>query len=298
MHVILECTAADLEWNANQSRIVSVSYFGSSRIDVFLDSPKRASGDDYLMISIAVTYRIISDQHNDLWEVTKKSIGGLLDTADVDFELIVFDNGSHSAKYAMNLDAVSRMWYGTPHLMDFKQFRFDTSKNLSVVWNTAIYQSEGDYIGLFNNDIYYWEKGWMSRMIEPFSWTDRKIGIVGIQHMSWYKWAFTEGSAFIFPTSFRDEFKIGESEEEPKYSIVMDEQFWGICDVDFNARVQQAGYECIQVNNPPLQPRWLQHLGHRTLNSLANTNEVVVHMTHEDRNKLCDKWGVPRQIVD
>lgn len=250
------------------------------------------------MISVVVTYRIRDDAFNDLWELTLRSINGLLKTADVPYELIFMDNGSWSTKYAQELHQQSSLWYGYEYLEGFRQIRFEENMSLSRVWNEAIHQADGDYVMLANNDIIYNERGWMSRMLEPFSWQDRKIGIVGIQHMSWGHFAFVEGSLFMFPTSFREQFSIEEPNDAHFYNMVMDESMYYICDVDINRRIQDAGYETIQVNDPPIQPRWLQHLGHRTLNTLAGSSESVVDITHKDRIALCRKYGYPDQIID
>src|SRR5690606_22026866 len=107
--------------------------------------------------------------------------------------------------------------------------------------------------------------------------------------------AFVEGSLFAFPTHFRDEFDLGGE----SYPVVFDERFSLSCeDVDFNHRVQQAGYHTIQVNNPPLQPLWLQHIGHQTIETMKGTDEDIVRITHENRLLLCEKWGVPERIND
>jgi hypothetical protein len=121
------------------------------------------------------------------------------------------------------------------------------------------------------------------------------MGIVGIQHMSWGPFGgFVEGSLFTFPASFKEEFNL--TPDETRVSV-MDESFAFICDVDLNHRVQKAGYKTIQVTGPALQPAWLQHLGHRTIQDLQ-LKEDFVRITHDDRVKLCIKHGFDPQVVD
>lgn len=250
------------------------------------------------MISIISVFRIRDPLfRNELWDMTLKSYRGILETADQDFELIIIDNGSHDQSYADELKQETSIWnLYNPLIEGIRILRFDSQEPLAKAWNVGIGQADGNYIMLANNDIVYYENGWMSRMIEPFSMINRNIGIVGIQHMSWYKWAFVEGSLFVFPREFIDKFKLSDSETYPK---IFDEQFTLSCeDVDFNARVQEAGYEVIQVTNPALQPRWLQHLGHRTIQSLAGTDENIIEITHENRIRLCRKYGVDERIID
>ncbi len=137
------------------------------------------------------------------------------------------------------------------------------------------------------------EKSWVMRMIEPFA--DPVMGIVGIQHMSWGPFGgFVEGSLFAFPASFKDEFNL--TPDETRVTL-MDEQFMFICDVDLNHRVQKSGYKTIQVSNPALQPKWLQHLGHRTIHDLQ-FKEDFVEITHDDRVALCIKHGFDPQVID
>lgn len=250
------------------------------------------------MISIIMVFRIIDPAFRELWDVTTRCINSLMATPDVDYELIVIDNGSHDATYAESLHTYALLWKKMQfaHFMGFRQLRFNEVVPLAKAWNEGIHQADGDWLMLANNDIVFFEAPWMSRMIEPFSWPDRKIGVVGIQHMSWYKFAFVEGSLFVIPASFREEFNISDDEDRAE---IFDDQFTLSCeDVDFNHRVQMAGYEVIQVNDPPLQPRFLQHLGHRTVSTLQGTRENYIKLSHQNRVRLCEKWGFPPQIVD
>lgn len=253
------------------------------------------------MISIIMAFRIRAAEYAPLWDLTVRSVYGILNTADQDYELIVLDNGSHSPEYAAQLNRSHVLWGELyPHILGFRLLRFDEPNSLAMVWNAGIHQSDGNYIILANNDIIYHEKppngqGWMTRLLEPFSWLDRKIGIVGIQHMSWNHWSFVEGSLFAIPSSFKQEFNVSGDE----FTRVFDEEFTFSCeDVDLNARVQGAGYETIQVNSPPLQPVWLQHIGHQTIQSLIGSDESIIELTHENRKRLCRKYGYPEQIVD
>lgn len=263
------------------------------------------------MISIIIIYRIRSEEHNELWELTNDSINGILATADEDYELIMIDNGSHDDRYANSLNQSHVLWGEMfKHIQGFRQFRFEEHVQLGKAWNTGIHQADGEYIMLINNDILYHETSWMTRLLEPFNWTEEErlerrikseVGIVGIQHMSWYKFAFVEGVVITFPAKFKEDFDLRSEVEEYAdyaYPVVMDEQFMYISDVDFSYRVQQAGFEVIQVNHPPLQPRFLQHLGHRTIITLAGSDEDFVAITHKDRIDLCKKWGFDPQIND
>lgn len=252
------------------------------------------------LLSIVMVYRIRSDEFRDLWKITLNAIDGILKTADRDFELIVVDNGSITMEYASELAQRAMVFDKLcPYVKGFKHFRIEEPAALSKAWNLGVYQADGDYVVMSNNDIVFHEIGWMSRLIEPFSFPNRKIGIVGIQHMSWYMaGGFVEGSLFAFPASFKEEFDLRETPEVEDYPIIFDEQFQLSCeDVDLNLRVQKAGYETIQVDNPPLQPRFLQHLGHRTQQTMAGFEDVI-EISHESRVKLCRKYGWPEEIKD
>lgn len=248
------------------------------------------------MISIVIAFRIIDSEFLSLWRLTIDSIQGILNTMSEDFELIVVDNGSYSEEFAVELKATSVLWGLTyPRMEGFRILRFDEHVSLAKAWNEGVNQVDGEYIIMANNDIVYHQSGWETRMLDMFK-TDPKMGIVGIQHMSWAYFSFVEGSLFMLPTAFRDEFNLGVSDEEARIEL-FDEQFMYIADVDLNKRVQDAGYKTTQVVNPPLQPMFLQHLSHRTINTLAHRIDFV-KLTHEDRVKLCEKWGFDPQIND
>jgi glycosyltransferase involved in cell wall biosynthesis len=250
------------------------------------------------MLSVIVAIRIRDERFIDLWNLTMKSINGMLDTSDVDFELIVIDNGSHDSRYAGSIQQSSVIWDRVfTNVKGSRVLRFEEPISLAAAWNEGVNQSDGDFIMLANNDIVYHEKGWMSRMIEPFSAPDRKIGIVGIQHMSWYQFAFVEGSLYVFPATFKEEFDLSDP-DDPVVRI-FDERFTMSCeDVDFNRRVQDAGYKVMQVDNPPLQPLSLQHIGHQTVNTMLGTDEDYIKLSHENRVRLCEKYGIPPKITD
>lgn len=248
------------------------------------------------MISIVMVVRIRDDQFKKLWTLTLESIQGILNTATEQFELIVIDNGSHSPVYINELKAASSIWGQMyPNMEGIRLLRFDEHVSLSKAWNEGVRQADGDYILVANNDIIYHQTGWEQRMMEVLQDPSRRVGIVGIQHMSWAYFSFVEGSLFMFSSRFKDEFDIQPDNDE-KVEL-FDERFEFICDVDLNKRVQEAGYTTVQVNSPPLQPLYLQHLGHRTINTLASFYDYV-GATHEDRVKLCEKWGFDPQIND
>lgn len=245
------------------------------------------------MISIVMTVRIRDDQFKKLWMLTLESIQGILNTITEQFELIVIDNGSHSPSYTNELKAMSSIWgLSHPNMEGIRILRFDEHVSLAKAWNEGVRQADGDYILIANNDIIYHQKGWEKRLQDTLR---EGVGIVGIQHMSWAYFSFVEGSLFMFPSSFKEEFDLQPDNDE-KVEL-FDERFEFICDVDFNKRVQEAGYSTVQVNSPPLQPLYLQHLGHRTINTLASFYDYV-GATHEDRIKLCEKWGYDPQIND
>lgn len=259
------------------------------------------------MISIVVVFRILGEEFNDLWELTGKSLNGINRTADEEYEIIVIDNGSHDSRYADTLNRSSTLWGEMfPLIRGIRILRFDDHVSLAKAWNTGVHQADGDYLMIANNDIVYHEQGWMSRMLEPFSWDEEErlnrlieneVGIAGIQHMSWRYFAFTEGSLFVFPKRFVEELAIEDA--DTPYPMVFDEQFTMSCeDVDFNYRVQKHGFATIQVDHPALQPHWLQHLGHRTINTLAGTDESIVNLTHENRIRLCEKWEFDPVVND
>lgn len=252
------------------------------------------------LISVISVFRIRDPLfHDDLWNLTLKSYRGLLDTADQPFELIVIDNASHSDIYAQELKRITSTWNViNDKIQGFRLLRFEEHQSLAKAWNVAIGQADGEYILEVNNDIVYYESGWMNKMIELYE-QHSDMGIVGVQHMSWYKWAFVEGCIFMFPNRLVNELKLGDSEDESHYPIVFDEQFTLSCeDVDFNARVQAAGYQTVQVTNPALQPLYLQHLGHRTMQTMAGTPENIIDISHENRIRLCRKYGYDERIID
>src|SRR5574341_599488 len=131
------------------------------------------------MISLIMVYRTRSEQDEELWGITLNAIEGILRTADYPFELILIDNASHDMRYAY--DVARRATVFDAHcefIKGFKHYRFEEHVSLAKAWNTGLNQVDGEYVLIANNDIVFHERGWMSRMLEPFSWSDRKIGIV------------------------------------------------------------------------------------------------------------------------
>lgn len=224
-----------------------------------------------------------------LWEMTQKSLEGLIFTADRNWSLTFMSNGSED-KTVESFEAIAPTW-SWQYFCGYKFIAMKRHEALSAAWNRCFRygEREAEYTIFANNDIYYHKAGWMSRLIETL---EAGADLTGIQHMSWYKFAFLEGSLLAGRTeTFRKLVQPGT-----KYKL-FDTRFKLSCeDVDLCHSALMLDMSLVPTQG--LQPDWLVHLGHQTINAVGQTDKKILDRMHEARRELCRKWGYEERIED
>lgn len=223
----------------------------------------------------------------DLWQMTRTMLEGLIFTADVPWFLHFYSNGSEDeTEEEFNKLAPTWVWQ---NFCGYKATFRERPQSLAAAWNAALRympDKETPYTLFANNDIVFHKSGWMSQMVDRI---DQGLGLVGIQEMTWYRFRFVEGSLFMVPTTVLNTLK------RSKYQV-FDTQFKLSCeDVDLSERFLRAGLDIGQV---ALQPEWLTHIGHQTINEVGRSGENVMAKMHASRRLLCKKYGYDAQIED
>lgn len=220
----------------------------------------------------------------DLWSMTLKAIETLIFTMSVPWQLVFINNGSQDeTKDAF--DGVAPTW-AWQFFNGYQVHHYKRPVSLAAAWNRAWGMADQDapYTLFANNDIVFHQFGWWDRMQELL---DGGLDLVGIQEMTWYRFRFVEGSLFAARTA------TFQNVEEGK---LFDTRFKLSCeDVDLSERFLRAGLKIGQATG--LQPDWLVHVGHQTLNHFGATEDLVAKM-HASRRALCKKWGYSEQVVD
>jgi GT2 family glycosyltransferase len=138
-----------------------------------------------------------------------------------------------------------------------------------------------------NNDIVFHKFGWWDKMKAAL---DNGLDLVGIQEMTWYKFRFVEGSLFAARSETLEALQIKEGR-------LFDGRFKLSCeDVDLSERFLRSGLSIGQVHG--LQPEYLVHIGHATINHKATQGDGLYDKMHESRRELCKKWGYPEKVED
>jgi len=218
--------------------------------------------------------------------MTRKMLEGLIFTADVPWFLHFYSNGSEDeTEEEFNQIAPTWAWQ---NFCGYKATFRERPQSLAAAWNAALryMPQEAPYVLFANNDIVFHKEGWMSQMIGKL---DGGLSLVGIQEMTWYRFRFVEGSLLMAPSNVLDTIKMS------RYQL-FDTQFKLSCeDVDLSERILRIGLDIGQL---PLQPEWLTHIGHQTINEVGRGGEDVMSKMHQSRKLLCKKYGYDMQIED
>lgn len=221
----------------------------------------------------------------DLWEMTRQALETLIFTMSAPWELIFINNGSEDETKA-GFETIAPTW-DWQYFAGYQVHHYKRPVSLAAAWNRAwrMRGSNARYTLFANNDIVFHQFGWWNRMQELL---DGGLDLVGIQEMTWYRFRFVEGALFAARTS-----TFQNVEENGK---LFDTRFQLSCeDVDLSERFLRAGLKIGQVVG--LQPDWLVHIGHQTLNHFGAAEDLVSRM-HASRQALCRKWDYPEQVED
>ena len=244
------------------------------------------------MNSIIVVVHNVPVRTQEIHSMTKTCLETLVNTADLDYELICIDNGSddNQATFSMMVD-VLRPYEGKNNLRDLVVSWKEGNKPVSTRWNEAVQVAKGDVIVLLNNDMVFRQRGWLSMLDGPARRSE--VGAVGSRSLHWNGFYFLEGSIL----AFRKEVALETAGDNYH---VFDEQFEFSCeDADFSQRLQNRGKQLVTV---PVEECCITHLHHGTL---CWTNEEggwngrsILDVMHESRRKLCRKYGKAEKVND
>lgn len=227
----------------------------------------------------------------DLWDMTRKALETLIFTMSAPWELIFINNGSKD-ETRKAFEAIAPTWKWQ-YFNGYQVHHYARPVSLASAWNRAWgMRSPSVRYALFaNNDIVFHKFGWWDRMreaLDPSAGSGQGLALTGIQEMSWYRFRFVEGSLLAARTE-----TLAGMEEDGR---LFDPRFKLSCeDVDLSERFLRAGLEIGQTHG--LQPEWLVHIGHQTLQKFGPTEDLVGKM-HDARRALCKKWGYPEQVGD
>lgn len=221
----------------------------------------------------------------DLWEMTRKALETLMFTMSAPWQLIFVNNGS-TDETGEGFETVAPTWTWQ-HYQGYQVHHYKRPMSLAAAWNKAwgLADPNARYTLFANNDIVFHQYGWWDRFQTAI---DGGMDLVGIQEMTWYRFRFVEGSLLAAKTGT---FKA--MEESGK---LFDTRFKLSCeDADLSERFLRAGLKIGQVHG--LQPDYLVHIGHQTLQRFGATEDLIGKM-NASRRALCKKWGHPIQVVD
>ena len=213
-------------------------------------------------------------------EYTKLCIESLeKNTADVEHEVIVVDNGS--------TDGTEEYFKGK----SVKYIRNRENTGVAAAWNKGIRASEGGHICLLNNDVVV-SKGWLSALLEFYEkmpdagivspgtrWGDmnydfEKYAAVYVKKMRnvsirWYSgWCMLiKRDRFDKAGFFGEEYKIGTYE-----------------DTDFYYSLNKAGFTSYVAGCS-----FIHHFGNRTLKVMRRE---TAGFEEENRRRMLKKWGL------
>ena len=219
-----------------------------------------------------------------LWEMTKQALEGLIFTMSDPWDLVFINNGGDPETHE-EFNEIAPTWAWN-FFEGYQYHKYTRTVPLAAAWNRGYKAASGDYVMFANNDIVFYEWGWLDRF---FAALEGGMSIVGIQEMVWGKFRFVEGSLFALPMT------VAQALEEAGGNL-FDTRFKLSCeDVDLSHRALKAGLRIGQVEG--LQPQYLVHIGHQTIQSLAGKEDPQAKM-HEAREALCKKWGFDPQTGD
>lgn len=234
------------------------------------------SEDTKPVVSIVVVSR-------DLWDLTKQSLEGLIFTMSQPWELIFINNGSKDETKAQ-FEKIAPTWAWS-NFVGYKVHHYTKGVSLAAAWNKGYGMAEGDLVLFANNDIVYYKHGWWNILRAR---VDAGLDLVGIQEMVWGAFRFVEGSLMVAKASTLEALKENGKLFDTRFQL-------GCEDVDLSERFLRAGLKIGQVTG--LQPDYLVHIGHQTIQSLAGKEDTLTKM-HMARRALCEKYGYPEKITD
>ena len=128
--------------------------------------------------------------------LTRKVIQDVKNTADLDYELIVIDDGSTDDTE----DVVNKIG-GITYM------RHAENKGVPCAWNTGVMAAKGDYVLILNNDIEITDPLWMSKMVNAMKGRKAIVGPEKITYNSATEYKGTilpyiNGWCFGFPRRF------------------------------------------------------------------------------------------------
>ena len=100
-------------------------------------------------------------------DLTEKTLNSLLETTDVDFELIIVDNGSTDGtqEYLDNFCNNTDFNIGSPHLKSSKILLNKENLGIAKARNQALKAASGDWLCTLDNDVIL-PNGWLSQSID------------------------------------------------------------------------------------------------------------------------------------
>jgi glycosyltransferase involved in cell wall biosynthesis len=218
-----------------------------------------------------------------LWDLTKQSLEGLIFTMSQPWELIFINNGSQD-ETREEFERIAPTWTWA-NFMGYRAHHYKKGVSLAAAWNKGYTLAEGEHMLFANNDIVYYKHGWWDILRQSL---DAGMHLVGIQDMSWYRFRFIEGSLLLASRSALSTLAEGKRIFDTRFQLTCE-------DVDLSERFLRAGLRIGQANG--LQPDYLVHIGHQTIQSLAGKEDTLAIM-HESRVRLCKKYGYEPQVND
>ena len=226
----------------------------------------------------------------DLWDMTKKAMEGLIFTMSQPWQLLFINNGS-TDQTRDEFEHLAPTWTWQ-YFAGYKAHNYGRTVGLASAWNRGwkmhlALEPRPEYVVFANNDIVFHKFGWWDKMRQRL---DGGLDLVGIQEMTWYKFRFVEGSLFAARS------EVLETLQE-KPGRLFDTRFRLSCeDVDLSQRFLKAGLKIGQVHD--VQPSYLVHAGHATINHRSMRGDDLVTKMHQSRRELCKKWGYPEKVED
>lgn len=262
------------------------------------------------MISVIVIGHDVVGMETQLIDMTIQCLQSIKDTMGyLNYELIFIDNGSKDdgrmVKAVANFfersrEEIDRRVDETEDQywdrMKIRQQTFvngwlkhnEANEPVAKCWNDAIAEAQGDTIFLINNDIIFHKPGWAQLLCETL-YKQPNVGAVGGQLMSWNRFMFLEGSVFVF-----DRERVMKVAENGK---IFDEQFTFTCEeVDLCARLENTGHLLLML--PLEENKYYTHLRHGTLSQMVHEGVDMLTIMHDNRKRLCVKYGLPEQVND
>ncbi len=222
----------------------------------------------------------------DLWNMTRVALETLIFTMDSPWELIFIDNGS-TDETKEQFEEIAATWHWQ-FFEGYRSYHYRNPVSLAAAWNRAwkMRDRASRYVVFANNDIVFHKFGWWQKMRYLI---DGGMDLVGIQEMTWYRFRFVEGSLFAARTASFEALEMGRDR-------LFDTRFKLTCeDVDLSERFLRAGLKIGQAQG--LQPEWLVHIGHQTLQHFGAVEDLTDKM-HASRRALCRKWGYDEKVED